>query len=290
MAKLRQLRGRLAVITGGARGIGRCTAEALLAQGLKVIIADIDELSAVRTADELASKGWIEARSLDVTEPQAFSEMIDAIERTVGPVDVLVNNAGIMAVDRFMSHTSEVDSRQIDINLQGVIAGMRAVLPHMLERDRGHIINIASVAGKYSPPGIAVYAATKHAVVGLTEGVRREYISTQLAFSYVMPSLVNTELASGARPLVWPPMVQPEDVANAVVRALKTAKVDLFVPRIARVAAVLPAILPRRLSERIGRILGSDSMFSDVDDHARRAYRDRARTSSEEADAEQQSG
>ena len=168
----RILAGETAAITGAARGIGRATAEALLAQGMKVAIGDVDYDAAAKTASELGASTI--ALPLDVTERSAFSEFLDGAEQQLGPIDVLVNNAGIMQIGRFIDEDDLTARRMIDINLHGVILGMKLALERMIPRNRGHIINISSQAGKYGAPGGATYSATKHAVVGLTEAVRGE--------------------------------------------------------------------------------------------------------------------
>jgi len=145
----------------------------------------------------------------------------------------------------------------------------------MAARGRGHIVNIASVAGRMPAPYAAVYSATKYGVIGATESIRYEYAETDIDFSYVMPALVETELISGTGRPRFPPPVQPSDVADAVARALRTGRVEIFVPRFARLSVILPALLPRRLYERIGRAFGIAEMFAEVDDERRASYRER---------------
>src|SRR5690606_16876449 len=134
-----------------------------------------------------AAGGRVGAYRLDVTDLDAFRDVVARVEADLGPIDLLVNNAGIMPVGGFAALASTTDEKQIAINLHGVIHGMRAMLPRMERRRRGHIVNIASSAGKIGIPNLAVYCATKHAVVGLTEAVRAEYIASGIGFTYVMP-------------------------------------------------------------------------------------------------------
>src|SRR5947209_14798232 len=168
----RILAGKTAAITGGARGIGRATAEAFLRKGMKVAIGDVDFDSARRTADELGASAV--ALPLDVTDRASFAAFLDGAEQQLGPLDVLVNNAGIMQIGRFIDEDDLTARRMIDINLHGVILGTKLALDRMLPRGRGHIVNVASQAGKFGTQGGATYSATKHAVVGLTEADRRE--------------------------------------------------------------------------------------------------------------------
>src|ERR1700757_1425703 len=201
MAKApRSLSGTVVAITGGARGIGRATPAALIpqgARGARVAIGDIEAGLAEQTAAELG--GGTVGLSLDVTRRDSFAAFLDAVEERVGPLDVLINNAGIMPIGPFVEETDATAKRLIDINLHGVIFGSKLALERFLPRGRGHLVNIASVAGKGGFPGGATYCATKHAVVGLSEAVRAEVRSTDIDVSIVMPVVVNTELGSGLR-------------------------------------------------------------------------------------------
>jgi short-subunit dehydrogenase len=275
-ARMAVIAGQCALVTGGARGIGEATVRALLKEGLRVVIADLDPDLAEATARKLAAIGpEVRSYPLDVRDAAAFAGLVDRVERELAPVDVLVNNAGLMSTGAFLDQAPALDERQIDVNLRGVIHGMRAVLPRMLARGRGHVVNVASVAGKVGVPYTAVYAGTKHAVVGLTEAVRHEYRDRGVSFSYVLPSIVNTELTAGLGRLRYPPVVEPADVADGIVRALLTGKVDVYVPRFGRLTTILPALLPRPVVERMGRWFGVDTVFASPDSAARAAYHDR---------------
>lgn len=269
-----RITGRLALVTGGARGIGRAIASALLEAGAPVAIADLDELAGRAAAEQLAHLGpEVRAWPLDVTDGEAFEELIARVEREQGPVSILVNNAGIMPVGPFLEQPPSHDQRQIEINVFGVIHGMRAVLPRMLARREGHIVNLASVAGRSGTPYAAVYSGAKHAVVGLTEAVRHEVRDRGVELSYVLPAFVDTELISGTGRPRWPAPLRPEDVAQAVVRrALERRRVEVYVPRLARLSKILPAVLPRPVYERIGVAFGLADMFAQIDPAGRARY------------------
>ena len=168
----RILVGQVAAITGAARGIGKATAQAFAHEGMKVAIGDLDAELAEQAAAEMGPNAA--GFALDVTRRDSFEAFIDAAEERFGPLDVLVNNAGIMPLGRFIDEDEATAVRMVDINLHGVIHGMKLALPRMMARNRGHVVNIASQAGKYGAPGGATYSATKHAVIGLTEAVRGE--------------------------------------------------------------------------------------------------------------------
>jgi len=266
----------LVVITGAARGIGRATAESMLARGARVVLADLDADAVRRACDELRGVGGVYGRRLDVRDPDAFAEMIEDIEENVGAVSVLVNNAGIMMLGALLEQPLSVDRRQVEVNLMGVIHGVRSVLPYMRRRGRGHIVNISSVAGRVGCAHAAVYSATKFAVVGLTEALRQEHLGSGVHFSYVMPAVVNTELTAGTKPPRWPRPLRPERVADAVVNAVVKRRVEVFVPRVSRISVTVPALLPRLAYEALGRWLQVDQLFTELDPDARAAYRARS--------------
>lgn len=273
----KSLSGRVVAITGAARGIGKATAAALVRQGARVGIADIDAELARRTAEELG--GGVRAYEVDVTSRPSVAAFLDAVERDLGPLDVMINNAGIMPVGPFLEESDASAVRQLDINLHGVMFGMKEALPRMLPRRSGHIVNLASVAGKSGFPHLASYCASKHAVIGATESVRAEFHDSGIEFSCIMPSLVDTELTSGLKAGRGIEKAKPEDVADAIVEVLKVPRMDVFVPRVVgRITAVMQA-LPRPARERIGRMLDGDKVIVDADMTARRAYEDRAAAS-----------
>jgi short-subunit dehydrogenase len=272
----RILAGETVAITGAARGIGRATAQALLAQGMRVAIGDVDADAAVATAAELGPSAV--GLPLDVTERDSFAAFLDEAERQLGPIDVLVNNAGIMQIGRFIDEDDLTAQRMVDINLHGVILGMKLALARMIPRDRGHIVNISSQAGKFGAPGGATYSATKHAVVGLTEAVRGELrlMGAHIDLSYVMPYVVNTELGSGLGQARGFSNLEPTEVADAIVDALKLGTVEVWVPKSGKRTNVLGAVLPRRLSEGMARAMKADRVLADADALTRRDYELRA--------------
>ncbi|HEV3230358.1 MAG TPA: SDR family oxidoreductase [Solirubrobacteraceae bacterium] len=270
----RPLHGKVAAITGGARGIGRATAQAFVREGMKVAIGDLDLEAAERTATELGD-GTI-GLPLNVTDRGSFAAFLDEVESRLGPVDILINNAGIMQLGRFLDESDATAHRMVDINLHGVILGMKLVLPRMQTRNRGHVINIASQAGKAGFPGGATYCATKHAVIGLSEAVRAELRDTDIDVSYVMPAVVNTELGSGLMDARGVKKLEPEEVADAIVDALRYGRVDVWVPRSTKVINRLITLMPRAGAEGIARLLRADRILAEPDTGVRRGYEERA--------------
>ena len=228
----RVLTGKVVAITGAARGIGLATARACAARGHE-------------GRDRRPRRGRGQARPpracpapiglpLDVTDRESFERFLDAADEQLGNVDVLVNNAGIMQLGPFVDEDDATAQRQVDINVHGVMYGMKIVLPRFQARNAGHLVNIASSAGKGGFPGGATYCGTKHFVVGVTEAVRAELRDTAIEVSCVMPGVVNTELASGLPSARGVKNVEPEDVAAEIVSALEHPRFDVFVPACGR--------------------------------------------------------
>lgn len=281
----RSLTGKVVALTGGARGIGRATAAAMTREGMRVAIGDVDLDLAKQTAQELGLAG---AYALDVTDRASFTEFIDAVERDVGPLDVIVNNAGIMPIGPFVEEDDATAIRMVDINLHGVLLGMKIALPRMLQRNSGHIVNIASQAGKAGFPGGATYCATKHAVIGASEAVRGEVRDTGIELSVVMPAVVNTELGSGLMKARGIKTLEPEEVAAEIVRALRFPHFDVHVPRETAVIQAVIGVLPRNAREAVARFLKADQILAQPDKAARAGYEARAArgTSHEESSEE----
>lgn len=277
MAKQRRsLSGKVVAITGGARGIGKATAMALVRKGCRVAIGDLDLELAERTAAGLG--GGTIALPLDVTDRASFERFLEEVERQLGPLDALINNAGIMPVTPFAEESEDSVHRQVDINLHGVITGTQLAIARLRPRGSGYIVNIASQAGKAGIPGIATYSATKHGVVGLSEAVRAELRDTGIEVLCVMPTVVNTELTSGVGQK-WVKAVEAEDVAKEIVEAMEVPRFDVFVPKQSGALYRFLQLLPRGWREALGRAMGVDKLMTEVDHGARRAYEQRAASS-----------
>ena len=284
MAKApRALAGKVVAITGAGRGIGRATAAALVAQGARVAIGDIEAQLAATTASELGA-GTLGA-TLDVTDRVSFEAFLDRVESELGPLDVLVNNAGIMPLGPFVSETDATARRLIDVNLHGVMLGSKLALARFLPRGRGHLVNIASMAGKGGYPGGATYCATKHAVVGLSETIRAEVRRSGVDVSIVMPTVVRTELGSGLPETRGFKFAEPADVAEAIVEALQTGRVNVYVPRSMAVVALAGAVLPRRAADLVNRFFRADRVLADPDHRARADYERRTAEAASAASA-----
>jgi NADP-dependent 3-hydroxy acid dehydrogenase YdfG len=191
--------GKVVIITGASSGLGEATARHLVAQGARVALGArrIARLRAL--VDELkAQGGQAIACATDVTDRAQVQQLADAAIGAFGRVDVLINNAGLMPHSPLERLKVDDWDRMIDVNLKGVLYGIAAVLPHMQGQKSGHIINVSSVAGHKVSPNGAVYAATKHAVRALSEGLRQEVKPWNIRTTVISPGAVATELPDSA--------------------------------------------------------------------------------------------
>ncbi len=272
----RILAGQTAAITGGARGIGRVTALAFVRQGMKVALGDVDLPPVRETAAELGDSAV--GLPLDVTDRASFAAFVDATEEQLGPLDVLINNAGIMPIGPFLEEDDATAQRILDINVLGVIIGMKLALPRMRSRGRGHVVNIASQAGKYGLPGGATYCASKAAVINLSRAVRKELRGSGVDISLISPVAVNTEFGLG---LAEPRQrqfrkIEPQQVAEAIVETLHVPKFDVHVPKALSLSERASALLPIAVQDSLSRLAHADDVLSQIDTGARAEYELRA--------------
>lgn len=278
------LRGAVVAITGGARGIGLQSARDFVKLGATVVIGDLDENATIEAAASVG--GNTRGLQLDVTHRDSFENFVRTIEAEVGPIDVFVNNAGIMPAGRFLDEGDAISDAQIDVNVRGPILGMKLVLPLMIDRGRGHIVNVASMAGKAHIPGLAVYNATKFAVVGLSESVRDEIEDTGVTITTVMPNAVKTDLTSGL-PTERLGLLTPEKVSKAIVDSVEHRRPEVAVPRWFNLYTLVNAILPRSVMRRMRKLLGAYRLLDEdkIDRTARDKYDARIAGSSSRVDA-----
>ncbi|MGI8460724.1 MAG: SDR family NAD(P)-dependent oxidoreductase [Solirubrobacterales bacterium] len=257
-----ELRGANALVTGAAGGLGRYITRALAAQGANVVVSDRSGKALDARRDEIAGFGTqVEAVAADLSKQGQRRGLIEKAEEALGPIDVLVNNAGL----EFVGPYAEAPLAEIDlitkVNLLSPMELSRIVLPGMLERRRGHIVNIASLAGKQSTAYFHTYNATKHGVVGFSVALRHELIETPVSVSAICPGFIAREGMYGRvehevdehNPLGASP---PEKVGEAVVRAIREDKAEIIIAeRPMRPLIALSAAFPQAgiwLAERVG--------------------------------------
>ncbi len=235
-------------------------------------IADVDRAAADEAAAAIGAAAT--AYTLDVRSRESW----DKVVAHLGRVDILVNNAGIMPVAAFLDETEGVIEATMDINVLGLVHGMRAVVPGMIERGSGHVVNVASLAGKLPVPGLAIYNASKFGAVGLTQATRLEFAPHGVSVSGVLPSAVRTGLSSGIQLGHGMPTVDPEDIAAAIVETCKTRKAEVPVPGYLSVLDLGLAVAPERLLNLVRRTVGDDRALNGVDHAARAEYEGRVQS------------
>ncbi len=268
------LEGASVAITGAARGIGLHTAAEFQRRGATVVIGDIDE--AALAAAETRLGAGVRGVRLDVSDRDSFADFLAASEAVAGPLDVLVNNAGVMPTGNFLAEPDEVTQSSLGVNLWGPIWGMKLALPGMVERGRGHVVNVASMMGKVYLPGVATYSAAKYAVVGLSAAVRDELHGSGVTVTTVLPSAVETDLITGLTLPAALPRVKPGDVAEAIVSSCRKRQAEVSVPGWLAHVAGAAELAPARVTGIVRRLAKHDRAL-DADQAERADYEARAR-------------
>jgi short-subunit dehydrogenase len=271
------IRGKTIAITGAARGIGHATAKALLARGARVVIGDRDVATLESAVAGLSHFGQVSGYPVDVTDKESFATFLDKARTDgAGRVDVLINNAGVMPVGPFLDQSEQSIRSSIEVNFYGVLTGCQLVLPEMVRRRRGHVVNIASMAGMVAVPGQVVYAGTKFAVVGLSTALADEFAPHGVEVTVILPTFTNTELIAGTKNTGAQKPVQPEDIAAAIVKALDKPKTHVSVPTPLRFVGAVTSMLGPRGRRWLSKQMGNDHVFLDFDKSARKTYENRA--------------
>lgn len=270
-ARTRSVSGRVIAITGGARGIGLATAQLLSRLGADVAIGDLDGDLAEREAEAFGGLGV----AVDVTDHVAFTEFIDEVERRLGPLDVLINNAGIMSAAAIEDEDEAMTARSLAINLEAMIHGTREATRRMKPRGRGHIVNVSSAASKVAGSHCSTYVATKYGIAGFTEAAAIELNGTGVEVSVVRPALCRTDLTSGFVGMKGMPFIEPEDVAVRIVEALQRPRFDVPVPRQISAVLWLNQSLPFRARLALAHLTEADKFLDHVDGAQRAAYVER---------------
>jgi short-subunit dehydrogenase len=248
-----ELKGRVALITGASRGLGVRIADALAAEGAHLALAARTEESLIDTARRVERHGGKTlVAPADITDEDSLEALVERTTQELGPIDLLVNNAGIECVGYFEKLDPDLIEDTVETNLTGLMMLTRFVVPGMLERGRGQIVNVASAAGKAARPFGVVYSATKHAVVGFSWGLRAELEGRGVGVSVVCPSYVTgegmfaeREARAGKVPAALKP-VSADAVARAVVRAAVRNQAEVVVgPPLLKASDVFHAISPK---------------------------------------------
>ncbi|MEU8242468.1 SDR family oxidoreductase [Actinoplanes missouriensis] len=272
----RKISGMAVIVTGGARGIGRATAERLAGLGASVAIGDLDPDLAATVAAPFGDR--VAAARLDVTDPSSWQEFLTETDH-LGPWHALINNAGVMPLGSLLKEPDQITRTIMDVNVFGVINGTKAVAPGMVDRGRGHIVNVASAVGRLAVANAATYSASKFAVVGFSEAMRAELEPAGVDVTVVLPTVVKTELSTGVPAAKGVKPVTPEDVAEVIEAALRKPQAELWVPRWVQGPTKVTQALPRRVTRLLDKLSDTGSVLSRADTAARAEYEERARRS-----------
>ncbi|MCF8588503.1 SDR family oxidoreductase [Gordonia liuliyuniae] len=268
--------GSTVAVTGAARGIGLAIARRLVDEGARVAIGDVDADAAREAATSLsADGGTVRGYALDVTDDPSFQSFLDAVATDLGPIDVLVNNAGVMRVGPFDTEPARASEAMVSVNLLGVIRGVRLAAPAMRERGAGQIVTVASAASRLAPPGESTYAATKHGVLGYLTGVREELRGSGVTLSVVMPTVVDTELAAGTSSGSVRTLA-PAEVADAVVSTVGRRRFQTWVPAYVGPLVAFSGVLPQPVRDRLMRVMVPDQVSTVKGSTVRADYERRA--------------
>lgn len=264
---MKDLRGKVVLITGAAHGIGKETAWAFAREGALLVLADIHAGRLEEAVGDLNREGHDAIGiQMDLRERDQVNLMVDRAIDEAGRIDILVNNAGVVFARRIWEISDREVIDTVNVNLLAPIWAIRRVLPGMMERGRGHIVNIASAAGKATNPYISVYCATKFAVVGLTDAVYQELHGTGITTTTVNPGWVSSGMFKGARPIRlfthWKP---PRFVAESIVLAVKRNKAEIHRPRLMWFSGLFRAVLGPRVMAVLWRLFRSDKLFARVE-------------------------
>jgi short-subunit dehydrogenase len=263
---MRDLSGKRVLITGSASGIGRALAARFAAQGAHLILLDRDAEALDRTAGELRrDHSALQTHLVDVTDQRSVRRARDAVHADGGPIDVLVNNAGVVFGGSFLDVALERHMATYQVNVLGVVAVTHAFLPDLIGRPDAHVVLIASASGLIGVPFGTTYASSKWAVIGLAESLRLELRALghhHVHVTTVCPSYVSTGLFAGARPPLLSRMLTAERVAAEVVTAVRRDQVFVRTPWLVEATPFLRGVLPLRVFDAVADLLGVNSSMA----------------------------
>jgi short-subunit dehydrogenase len=282
-----ELRGSNALLTGAAGGLAAYIGRALAAEGVNLALSDLPGTDLAPLADELSATGVrVEQVAADLADPEQLHGLLDEAEEALGSIDILVNNAGVVFATPFTEATPQQIELITAVNVRALMELTRQAVPRMLGRGRGHVVNLASMAGKVGAPYLAAYSGSKHAVVGFTQSLRTELGSEPVGFSAICPTYISRvgmygrledELPEPPRDIATMP---PEAVGDAVVKAIRENRAEVRVTKgPARSLIFLYALAPglaARLVRRRQPVIDHARRFAEVESRRREEGRARA--------------
>lgn len=271
---MKDLRNKVVLITGAARGMGRLDAINFGNAGARLVITDLDERLLEETSSELRSMGHeVHCFKHDVSSRRDCFELAGKVRDQIGPVDVLVNNAGITRSRKLLDYSEEEYRRITDVNYHGMVWMMQAFVPGMAERRSGHVVNMCSVAGKAGVPFLSPYCGSKAATIVATDAIRNELKGSGVIFTIINPYFVRTGMFEGARMLLGLAWQKPEEISMAVVDAVKKNKGEVCKPPfILRIAAIGRALSFTKLFDLAFGLMGGRRMCKKMQEDNSRSF------------------
>jgi len=257
---MKDLRDKVAVVTGAAMGLGRSLSRMLVDEGCRVVLVDVDAAALDEARKEWSANAAVLACPCDVSDRQAVYDVAARVRSGVGPASLLINNAGIMRAAPIMDLDDGTIERMIAVNLTAQFWTAKAFIPQMLECGEGHVVNIASAGGLLAIPSLSAYCASKFGVVGFTDALRQEAKRYRwpVTVTCVCPNTVNTGMFDGARMATGTRMLKVEHVCDRILAGIKKNRSYVGVPH-AAVTMLTPltkALLPTVAMDQLNRVLG----------------------------------
>ncbi|MCX5859415.1 MAG: SDR family oxidoreductase [Proteobacteria bacterium] len=257
---MKEIKGKVAVVTGAAMGMGRKLSEFLAADGAKVAMLDLNQKALDEAVKELRAAGaQVYPYALDITQrPQVYATA-DRVRKEVGAADILINNAGVVYGADFLDCPDEKFAWVMDVNVNGMAWMTKAFLPDMVAKKAGHVVNLASAGGILAVPKLSSYCASKFAVVGFSETLRMEMKKNglpEIRFTIVCPSYVTTGMFEGVKAPMFTPWMTTEQMAGKIMKAIKKNQDYVLEPFGVKFAPLLKAILSARALDKYNIKLG----------------------------------
>ncbi|MFO0692262.1 MAG: SDR family NAD(P)-dependent oxidoreductase [Polyangiales bacterium] len=269
-----EIRGRLALVTGGGRGVGRLLARELAAKGARIVLLDVLEKELEESARELRAGGaTVFPYVLDVTRPEAIQALRERVHADAGRVEILVNNAGVVFGGAFLDVPLERHLLTYAVNTLGVVAMTHAFLPDLVASRAGHLVNVASASGLVGLPFGATYSSSKWAVIGFSESIRYELAEQgkqHVVVTTVCPSYINSGMFEGAKPPLLTPILEPEDLVRQVIAGIEHDEAVILAPAMVKLVPFLKGVLPLPVLDRVAQLLGLNTSMMGWKGHSGR--------------------
>lgn len=260
---MKDMKGRVALVTGAAMGMGRSLSEDLLREGCRVVLVDVNRDELEKTKKELSKIGPCASYICDISDRKAVYQLALQVKKEVGPVDILVNNAGIVKARELVDLDDETIEKTININLTAQFWTCKAFLPDMIKKNEGHIVNFASAGGILAIPNLSAYCASKFGVVGFSDALRQEMKKQKhnIGVTYVCPNTVNTGMFEGSRMVAGTKMLTASDVTKKVIQAIKGNRAMVALPNIpVKILTPLTKLLfPIKAMDWLNQAMGMDT-------------------------------